>query len=115
VTTTEFLEDAQRAAVEAILRQVVRDTSGKEVSVSSIDEISRLYVVGRLQFGDAAADYDVFKNLAIGALPRGMELDGIKGALTQGRRALLAKKGSKVSLRSFEDRGGSSDLGLLDG
>lgn len=114
VTTAEFLEEAQRGALEAILKQVVRDTTGKDVSVSAIDPVSRLYVVARLQFGDAAADYDVFKNLAIGALPSGTELDGMKGALMQGKRALLAKKGSKVTLRAFDERGSERDLGLPD-
>lgn len=116
VTTAEFLEEAQRATLEAILKQVIRDAGGKDVSVAAIDPISRLYVVSRLQFGDAPAEYDVFKNLAIGALPPGTELDGMKGALMAGKRALLAKKGAKVSLRGFEDRGGERELGLpLDG
>ncbi len=112
VSTADFLEEAQRAVLEAVLKQVVRAAGGKDVSVSGIDPISRLYVVARLQFGDGAADYDVFKNLAIGALPPGVELDGMKGALMQGKRALLAKKGSKITLRTFEDRGAERDLGL---
>lgn len=111
VSTKEFLEDAQRMAIGAILRQVVRDASGKDVSVAGIDPISRLYIVLRMQFGEAAADYDVLKNLAIGALPPGMELDGMRGALMQGRKALLAKKSSKVQLRGFEERGKESGLG----
>ncbi|OLE63410.1 MAG: hypothetical protein AUI36_09955 [Cyanobacteria bacterium 13_1_40CM_2_61_4] len=114
VRTAEFLDEAQRMALEAILKQIVRDATGKEVSVAGIDPISRLFVVARMQFGDVAADYDTFKNLAIGALPPGTELDGMRGALTTGAKALLTKKGSKVALRSFEDRGKERDLGLLD-
>jgi putative DNA methylase len=112
VSTAEFLEEAQRRALEAVLQRIVRDATGKDVSVGGIDAISRLYVVARMQLGTTDADYDVFKNLAIGALPSGTELDGLKGALTQGRKALLVKKGSKVRLRDFEDRGAEKSLGL---
>src|SRR5262249_37305459 len=42
--------------------------------------------------------------------------DGMRGALMQGKGALLAKKGGKVTIRSFDDRGGERDLGLaVDG
>lgn len=112
VHTEEFLDEAQRMTLEAVLKQVVRDAAGKEVSVTGIDPISRLYVVSRMQFGEAAADYDSFKNLAIGALPPGTELDGIKGALMQGKSALLAKKGSKITIRGYAERGSESSLGL---
>jgi putative DNA methylase len=114
VSTGEFLEHAQRKALEAALKQVVKDATGKDVSISGIDPTSRLYVAIRLQVGEAATDFDTIKNLAIGALPRGTELDGIKGALMKGKRALLSKSGSKVSLRTFEERGADPDLGLSD-
>lgn len=114
VKTEEFLDEAQRMALDAVLKQVVRDAIGKEVSLAGIDPISRLFVVARMQFGDAAANYDVFKNLAIGALPPGTELDGMRGALTTGAKALLAKKGSKISLRSFEERGNERGLGVME-
>jgi putative DNA methylase len=115
VKTAEFLEEAQRMALDAILRKLIRaadEQTDAAAAVNAIDPISRLYVVARLQFGEAPADYDVFKNLAIGALPPGMELDGMKGALMQGKSALLAKKGSKVSIHSFAERGSHSELGL---
>lgn len=119
VQTGEFLEEAQRMALDAILRKVIRtadEQTDAAAAVNAIDPISRLYVVARLQFGEAPADYDIFKNLAIGALPSGMELDGMKGALMQGKHALLAKKGSKVSIHSFVERGAYAELGLfLDG
>lgn len=113
VSTEEFLDEAQRMVLEAILKQVVRDATGKEVSVAGIDPISRLYVVSRIQFGEAAADFDSFKNLAIGALPPGTELDGIRGALMQGKGSLLLKKGSKVAIRGYVERGEHAALGLL--
>lgn len=115
VKTSEFLEEAQRMALDAILRKVIHtadEQTDAAAAVNAIDPISRLYVVARLQFGEAVADYDVFKNLAIGALPAGMELDGMKGALMQGKSALLAKKGGKVSIHSFAERGSHSELGL---
>lgn len=115
VKTSEFLEEAQRMALDAILRKVIHtadEQTDAAAAVNAIDPISRLYVVARLQFGEAPADYDVFKNLAIGALPPGMELDGMKGALMQGKSALLAKKGSKVNIHSFSERGANSELGL---
>ena len=115
VKTSEFLEEAQRMALDAILRKVIHtadEQTDAAAAVNAIDPISRLYVVARLQFGEAPADYDVFKNLAIGALPPGVELDGMKGALMQGKSALLAKKGSKVNIHSFSERGANSELGL---
>ncbi len=115
VKTSEFLEEAQRMALDAILRKVIHtadEQTDAAAAVNAIDPISRLYVVARLQFGEAPADYDVFKNLAIGALPPGVELDGMKGALMQGKSALLAKKGSKVNIHSFAERGAHSELGL---
>ena len=115
VKTSEFLEEAQRMTLDAILRKVIHaadEQTDATAAVNAIDPISRLYVVARLQFGEAATDYDVFKNLAIGALPPGMELDGMKGALMQGKHAILAKKGSKVSIHSFVERGANSELGL---
>jgi putative DNA methylase len=114
VRTEEFLDEAQRLTLDAVLKRVVRDAVGKEVSLTGIDPVSRLYVVGRMQFGDTPADYDSFKNLAIGALPPGTELDGMRGALMAGNKAVLGKKGNKVLLRSFEDRGKERGLGLMD-
>ena len=112
--TGEFLDEAQRMALEAILKQS-RPRCHRQ---GGLRRRYRSYLpafrVARMQFGEASADYDTFKNLAIGALPPGTELDGMRGALTTGAKALLAKKGSKVSLRSFEDRGKERDLGLMD-
>ena len=115
VSTPEFLEDTQRAVIDAILKKILRESNlegASEVSVAGIDPTSRLYVVARLQLGETATEFDIFKNLAIGALPSGTELEGIRGSLMQGTRALLSKKGNKVALRSFEERGTDPALGL---
>ncbi len=133
VATAEFLEEAQRLVLDAVLRQLLRAANGPEedgsagrraegdfggrsteagVSIDGIDPISRLYAVARVQFGEAPAESDTFKNLAIGALPPGTELFGARGALTGGAHALLGKKGSKITLRGFEERGDAASLGL---
>lgn len=104
---TTFLDEVQRAALNAILEHVVgMDGAG----VSSVDPISQYYVLARYQYGAVAVDFDEANVLARGL---GVELDGA-GSLTSGANPLLAKEKKQVQLRDYRARGASRDLGLGD-
>ena len=74
------------------------------------DPATRFYVAGQFSYGYAAVPFAEANNLAY---MTGVELDGPRG-LTAGRNPLVAKKGSTVALRDYEERGADARLGVPD-
>lgn len=74
------------------------------------DPTTRFYVAAQFSYGYVWVPFGEGNNLAY---MTGIELDGPRG-LTAGRVPLVAKKGSTVSLRDFEERGGAPKLGHPD-
>jgi putative DNA methylase len=77
-------------------------------NLAGADPATRFYVAAQFSYGYAAVDFAEANNLAH---MTGVELDGLHG-LTAGSIPLVAKKGSAVSLRDFEERGEDRHLGL---
>jgi putative DNA methylase len=75
--------------------------------LAGADTATRFYVAAQFSYGYAAVDFAEANNLAH---MTGVELDGPRG-LTAGHGALVAKAGSTVRLRDFEERGEDHDLG----
>ena len=75
--------------------------------LAGADPTTRFYVAAQFSYRYAAVDFAEVNNLAY---MTGVELDGPRG-LTAGHDALVAKQGSSVRLRDFEERGEDPDLG----
>jgi putative DNA methylase len=94
-----FLETTQNRVLDAIFGQVGR-----------ADPITRFYLAAQFSYGAAAVPFDEANNLA---RMTGVELDGPHG-LTAGSNRLVDKKGSVITLRSFEQRGEDPGLGVSE-
>jgi putative DNA methylase len=77
-------------------------------NLAGADAVTRFYVAAQFSYGYAAVDFAEANNLAN---MTGVELDGPRG-LTAGRCPLVAKKGSTVAIRDFEERGEDRLLGV---
>lgn len=77
-------------------------------NLAGADPATRFYVAAQFSYGYAAVDFAEANNLAH---MTGVELDGPRG-LTSGGCPLVAKKGSTVTLRDFEERGEDRHLGI---
>ena len=76
--------------------------------LAGADATTRFYVAAQFSYGYQAVPFAEANNLG---WVTGVEVDGPHG-LTAGARALLAKSGSTVRLRDFEERGPERGLGL---
>ena len=76
--------------------------------LSGADAATRFYVAAQFSYGYQPVPFAEANNLG---WMTGVEVDGPHG-LTAGARALLAKTGSTVRLRDFEERGNEHGLGL---
>jgi len=72
------------------------------------DPATRFYVAGQFSYGYAFVPFAEANNLAY---MTGVELGGPRG-LTAGHNPLVAKKGSTIALRDFEQRGDDLELGI---
>ena len=79
-------------------------------NLAGADPATRFYVASQFSYGYGYVPFDEANSLA---RMTGVELDGPRG-LTVGKHALVEKKGNKVRLRDFEERGGDPRLGLPD-
>lgn len=98
LTAAAYLDEVQREVVRVVLGEA-----------SQADERTQYYLMARENYGEAWVEFDEANNLARAL---GVELDTGPEALTRGADALVEKKGSKVRLRTFEERGALADLGL---
>ena len=102
VPADRFIREVEGAVLETVLRKVgVRDA----------DRATKFYLAWRLQY--RAAELDAGEAIVF-AYPLGVELDGADG-LTAGARALVTKKGKKMRLRDYAERGEQEGLGLPGG
>lgn len=94
------------AYLEAVQAEVVRVLLGE---AAQTDPVTQYYIMGRSYYGEAQVEFDEANTLARAT---GVELDTGPAALTTGSAALVDKKGSKVRLRDYAERGDSESLGL---
>lgn len=76
--------------------------------LGSADATTRFYLAAQFSYGYQAVPFAEANNLG---WMTGVEVDGPHG-LTVGAHSLLAKSGSTVRLRDFEERGGEQGLGV---
>ncbi len=98
LTAAAYLDEVQREVVRVVLGEA-----------SKADERTQYYLMARENYGEVWVEFDEANNLARAL---GVELDTGPEALTRGSDALVEKKGSKVRLRTFEERGDLAALGL---
>jgi putative DNA methylase len=98
LTAAAYLDEVQREVVRVVLGEA-----------SKADERTQYYLMARENYGEVWVEFDEANNLARAL---GVELDTGPEALTRGADALVEKKGSKVRLRTFEERGELAHLGL---
>ena len=98
LTAAAYLEEVQREVVRVLLGEAAK-----------ADERTQYYLMARHNYGSAWVEFDEANNLA---RTIGVELDTGPDALTRGADALVEKKGSKVRLLGFEERGDRESLGL---
>ena len=98
LTAAAYLDEVQREVVRVVLGEA-----------SKADERTQYYLMARENYGEVWVEFDEANNLARAL---GVELDTGPEALTRGSDALVEKKGSKVRLRTFEERGHLAALGL---
>jgi len=98
LTAAAYLDEVQREVVRVVLGEA-----------SKADERTQYYLMARENYGEVWVEFDEANNLARAL---GVELDTGPEALTRGTDALIEKKGSKVRLRTFEERGDLAVLGL---
>jgi putative DNA methylase len=76
--------------------------------LAGVDPVTRYYTAAAYSYGYTAVPFDEANNLA---RTTGADLDSPRG-MTAGSNPLVAKKGSTVALRDFEDRGNHPHCGL---
>jgi len=104
-------ENGQEVPADGFIREVegaVLETVLRKVGVRDADPTTKFYLAWRLQYRTAELDAG---EAIVFAYPLGVELDGADG-LTAGTRALVAKKGKKMRLHDYSERGEHEKLGL---
>jgi putative DNA methylase len=107
------LENGEELAADRFVREVegaVLETVLHKVGVRDADPATKFYLAWRLQYRSSELDAG---EAIVFAYPLGVELDGANG-LTAGARALVVKKGKKMRLRDYSERGEHDKLGLPD-
>jgi len=94
------------AYLDEVQGEVVRVLLGEAVKA---DKATQFYIMGRGYYGEAWVDFDEVNTLARAT---GIELDTGAVSLVRGRSGLVEKKGSKVRLRDYRERGDDERLGL---
>lgn len=105
VPADSFLTEVEGAVLEALLEKIFGVSSA---GVSSVDPVTRFYVLWRYAYRQATIDAG---EAIIFAYPQHVEMDGPHG-LSSGRNALVEKQSGKYRLRDFSERGEDEDLGL---
>lgn len=98
LSAAAYLDEAQAEVVRVLLGEAAQT-----------DPVTQYYIMGRSYYGEAWVDFDEANTLARAT---GIELDSGAHALTRGKASLIEKKGAKVRLRDYSERGESSSLGL---
>jgi putative DNA methylase len=98
LTAAAYLDEVQAEVVRALLGESARTDSATQYTI-----------MWRDYYGEAWVDFDEANTLARAT---GVELDSGPDALARGRSALVEKKGAKVRLRDYSERGAVESLGL---
>lgn len=98
LTAAAYLDEVQAEVVRVLLGEA-----------SQTDNATQYAIMWRSYYGEAWVDFDEANTLARAT---GVELDSGPDALARGRHALVEKKGSKVRLLDYSERGASESLGL---
>jgi putative DNA methylase len=98
LTAADYLTEVQAEVVRVLLGEA-----------ANADKATQYYIIARENYGEAWVDFDEANNLARAT---GIELDSGSNALTRGHAAQIEKKGAKVRLRNFAERGADKALGL---
>jgi putative DNA methylase len=104
VPADSFLAEVEGAVLEALLEKIFGVSS---VGVSSVDAVTRFYVLWRYAYRQATIDAG---EAIVFALPQHVELDG-PNSLSSGRNPLVEKQSGKFRLRDFLERGADEELG----
>jgi putative DNA methylase len=105
VPADSFLAEVEGAVLEALLEKLF---GVSQAGVSSVDAITRFYVLWRYAYRSAAVDAG---EAIVFAYPQHVELDGPRG-LTGGSNPLVEKQKGQYRLRDFAERGEDEKLGL---
>jgi putative DNA methylase len=104
VPADTFLAEVEGVVLETLLEKLFGvDRTG----ISSVDRVTRFYVLWRFAYRHAAIDAG---EAIVFAYPQRVELDG-PGGLSSGSHPLVEKQRSKYYLRDFAERGDDEDLG----
>jgi putative DNA methylase len=107
VPADSFLTEVEGAVLEALLEKIFGVSSA---GVSSVDPVTRFYVLWRYAYRQATIDSG---EAIIFAYPQHVELDGPRG-LSSGSNSLVEKSKGKYRLRDFSERGEDEDLGKAE-
>jgi putative DNA methylase len=105
VPADSFLAEVEGAVLEALLEKLF---GVSQAGVSSVDPVTRFYVLWRYAYRSAQIDAG---EAIVFAYPQQVELDGPDG-LTSGGNPLVEKAKGKYRLCDFTERGEDEDLGL---
>jgi putative DNA methylase len=105
VPADSFLAEVEGAVLEALLEKLF---GVSQAGVSSVDAITRFYVLWRYAYRSAAVDAG---EAIVFAYPQHVELDGPRG-LTGGSNPLVEKQKGQYRLRDFAERGADEKLGI---
>lgn len=100
LTASAYLDEVQAEVIRALLGETAKT-----------DNATQYYIMARDYYGEAWVDFDEANTLARAT---GVELDSGPLALARGRLGLVEKKGSKVRLKDYTERGAEPSLGLPD-
>jgi putative DNA methylase len=98
MTAAAYLDEVQAEVVRVLLGEASRT-----------DAATQYYIMARGYYGEAWVDFDEANTLARAT---GVELDSGPNALARGSSAFIEKKGGKVRLRDYSERGESETLGV---
>lgn len=107
VPADSFLTEVEGAVLEALLEKIFGVSSA---GVSSVDPVTRFYVLWRYAYRQATIDAG---EAIIFAYPQHVELDGPHG-LSSGSNSLVEKSKGKYRLRDFSERGEDEELGKAE-
>lgn len=115
VPAERFLAEVEGVVQDMLMQKIIRASrpgasNGQLPSVSSIDPVSRFYVLWRYTY--KAAEMDAGEAIVF-TYGQHVELDGQHG-LSAGNRALVEKKKGKYRLRDYTERGSHEKLGIAD-
>ena len=103
----KYLHEVEGVVLDTILEEIFGMSSA---SVSSVDPVTRFYVLWRFTYRESALDSG---EAIVFSYPQGIELDGPSG-LSGSKPKLAEKKSAKYRLRDFAERGDNEDLGVSE-